>query len=136
MYVSKHVAHTYSVVCKYVCIYVCMYHCFKMKRYEFFYNVFVREAWASIVGWTEGHVPPTFWNWGTEYALSHLLFGTGGQNMLCPPYFLKRICVSFLGLYRYWFLPIPILPIFVWPIRVLIFPITDIFWVDNIDRKL
>src|SRR6218665_2080515 len=80
MYVSKHVAHTYSVVCKYVCIYVCMYHCFKMKRYEFFYNVFVREAWASIVGWTEGHVPPTFWNWGTEYALS--------------PYFLKRICVS------------------------------------------
>src|SRR6218665_1557484 len=39
------------------------------------------QAWASIVGWTEGQIPPTFWNWGTEYALS--------------PYFLKRICVSF-----------------------------------------
>src|SRR6218665_3911339 len=42
------------------------------------------HAWASIVGWTEGQVPPTFWDWG---------------DRLCfvPPYFLKRICVSFCG---------------------------------------
>src|SRR6218665_3015028 len=38
--------HTYTVVCKYVCMYmyVSRYHCFKIKRYKFFYNVFVREA--------------------------------------------------------------------------------------------
>jgi len=66
-------------------------HCYveRYKSNEFveIYSVWHEEvkvlsdSWASIVGWTEGQVPPTFWNWGTEYALS--------------PYFLKRICVSF-----------------------------------------
>jgi len=48
-----------------------------------FFWVFRVQAWASIVGWTEGQIPPTFGTGWTEYALSPLLFEAHLCLFLC-----------------------------------------------------
>src|SRR6218665_1537463 len=76
--------HTHTVVCKYVC----MCHCFKIKRYEFFYNVFVREAEAR-----PGTVPPKSELW-EELTLLSPSQTFGEDSLSLSPLIYATDCVS------------------------------------------